>query len=136
MDTWNGTAWVQASLSPTAFVTEFHRAFDLAIGAQDTPKLREFRADLVNEEYVELDEQLYLTGGPLESVAKELADLVYVAYGTAISLGIDLDEALRRVHASNMSKLGPDGKPKLREDGKILKPDTYVEPDMTGVVAR
>ncbi len=67
-------------------------------------------------------------------VAKELADLVYVTYGTAVSLGINLDEAVRRVHASNMSKRNPDGTVSYRPDGKVLKPPTYQPPDMAGVV--
>jgi predicted HAD superfamily Cof-like phosphohydrolase len=64
-------------------------------------------------------------------VAKELGDLLYVAYGTAVSLGINAQEAFRRVHDSNMSKL-VGGKAILREDGKVLKGENYFEPDMTG----
>ena len=52
---------------------------------------------------------------------KELAALVYVCYQYAENLGWDLDEALNRVHRSNMSKLGEDGNPLRREDGKVLK---------------
>ena len=59
---------------------------------------------------------------------KELADLVYVCYQYAENLGWDLDEALNRVHVSNMSKLGPDGKPIRREDGKVLKGPNYQPP--------
>lgn len=56
-----------------------------------------------------------------EAFIKELTDLLYVCYWTAAKIGIDVNEAFRRVHASNMSKLGPDGKPVKREDGKVLK---------------
>lgn len=56
-----------------------------------------------------------------EDLAKELTDILYVCYWTAAKIGIDVNEAFRRVHASNMSKLGPDGKPVKREDGKVLK---------------
>ncbi len=63
-------------------------------------------------------------------VAKELADVVYVVYGTAHALGIILDRALERVHTSNMTKLsGP-----RREDGKLLKPPGYESPDLSDVV--
>jgi len=65
---------------------------------------------------------------------KELADLVYVCYQYAENLRWDLDEALNRVHQSNMSKLGEDGKPILREDGKILKGPNYKEPSLSDLV--
>ena len=65
---------------------------------------------------------------------KELADLVYVCYQYAENLGWDLDEALNRVHVSNMSKLGPDGKPIRREDGKVLKGPNYQPPTLTDLV--
>lgn len=55
-----------------------------------------------------------------------ICDLLYVTYGAAIALGIDVDPFFREVHRSNMSKLDPDtGKPIVRHDGKILKPSTY-----------
>lgn len=69
-----------------------------------------------------------------EDLAKELTDLLYVCYWTAAKIGIDINEAFRRVHASNMSKLGPDGKPVKREDGKVLKGPGYHAPDLSGVV--
>jgi predicted HAD superfamily Cof-like phosphohydrolase len=65
---------------------------------------------------------------------KELADLVYVCYQYAENLGWDLDEALNRVHQSNMSKLGDDGQPIRREDGKVLKGPNYKEPTLTDLV--
>ena len=65
---------------------------------------------------------------------KELADLVYVAYQYAENLGWDLDEALNRVHLSNMTKLGEDGQPIRREDGKILKSNKYQPPILTDLV--
>lgn len=122
---------------PTEMVREFHEAFGVAVNATDSQDLRRLRISLIREEYEEVagEYQGALWGDSLEEVAKELADLVYVVYGTAVSLGIDLDEALRRVHASNMSKRNPDGTVSRRDDGKILKPDTYRAPDMTGVPA-
>jgi predicted HAD superfamily Cof-like phosphohydrolase len=65
---------------------------------------------------------------------KELADLVYVCFQYAENLRWDLDEALNRVHQSNMSKLGEDGKPIRREDGKILKGPNYKEPILSDLV--
>ena len=69
-----------------------------------------------------------------EDLAKELADILYVCHWTAAKIGIDVNEAFRRVHASNMSKLGPDGKPVKREDGKVLKGPGYHAPDLSDIV--
>lgn len=65
---------------------------------------------------------------------KELADLVYVCFQYAENLNWDLDVALDRVHQSNMTKLGEDGKPIRREDGKVLKGPNYQPPNLTDLV--
>ena len=65
---------------------------------------------------------------------KELADLVYVCYQYAENLGWDLDEALNRVHQSNMSKLDNNGNPIFREDGKVLKSSNYQPPNLSDLV--
>jgi predicted HAD superfamily Cof-like phosphohydrolase len=113
-------------------VREFHSAFHLPIAAE--PKdcvandLADLRIALLREEFEE-----YLDDVELEDVvdiADALGDIVYIAYGTAITYGIDLDAVLREIHKSNMSKLGPDGKPILREDGKVLKGEGYRAPDL------
>ena len=65
---------------------------------------------------------------------KELADLVYVCYQYAESMGWDLDTAMDRVHQSNMSKLGEDGKPIYRADGKVLKGPNYQPPTLTDLI--
>jgi predicted HAD superfamily Cof-like phosphohydrolase len=57
----------------------------------------------------------------LPSIAKEMADLLYVVYGTAVSYGIDMEPVFREVHRSNISKVGGH----KREDGKWVKPATY-----------
>ena len=62
---------------------------------------------------------------------KELADLCYVCWQYAENMGWNLDEALNRVHLSNMSKLDEDGEPIFREDGKVLKGPNYKPPDLT-----
>ena len=68
------------------------------------------------------------------NILKELADLVYVCYQYAANLGWDLDEAMYRVHKSNMSKLGEDGKPIYRDDGKVLKGPNYAPPTLEDLV--
>lgn len=65
---------------------------------------------------------------------KELADLVYVCYQYAANMGWDLDEALNRVHISNMSKLDANGNPIYRADGKVLKGPNYTPPNLEDLV--
>ena len=69
-----------------------------------------------------------------EDCLKELADLVYVCYQYAANMGWDLDEAMDRVHKSNMSKLDDNGNPIFREDGKVLKSKNYQPPTLTDLV--
>ena len=68
------------------------------------------------------------------NILKELADLVYVCYQYAANLGWDLDEAMYRVHESNMSKLDEYGKPIYRDDGKVLKGPNYAPPTLEDLV--
>ena len=116
-------------------VKEFHLAFDLPV--MDTPRVPDWelyslRLKLINEEYEEVAWELENRAAIyLDKVAKELADLLYVTYGTAAAFGIDIDKAFQVVHESNMSKLGEDGKPIYREDGKVLKGPNYKAPDMS-----
>ena len=78
---------------------------------------------------------MFRTGStPRAECLKELADLVYVCYQYAENLDWDLDEALYRVHASNMSKLDEDGKPIYRKDGKVLKGPNYAPPNLEDLV--
>jgi predicted HAD superfamily Cof-like phosphohydrolase len=106
-------------------LAEFHAA----VSHPDTDVLW-LRSTLHAEEHVELVEAL--ASGNLHAIARELADVVYVAYGTAHAFGIDLDVALREVHRANMQKAhGP-----RRADGKALKPPGFVSPDMTEAVTR
>ena len=71
---------------------------------------------------------------PLRSeLLKELSDLVFVCYQFAATYNLDLDEALRRVYESNMSKLDEQGNVIYREDGKVLKGPNYKKPDLNGL---
>ena len=72
--------------------------------------------------------------GDLTGVAEALTDIVYVAYGTALTYGIDLDAIFYEVHRSNMSKLDSDGKPLIRDDGKVLKSERYFPPDIESIL--
>lgn len=80
-------------------------------------------------------ERLFNNSPVLKAEAlKELADLVYVCYQYAANMGWDLDEALNRVHISNMSKLDSNGNPIYRADGKVLKGPNYTPPNLEDLV--
>ena len=103
-------------------VQEFHEQFDIHIAA--TPSVPDeatqiLRNRLITEEFEEFKEAMLTKDLP--AMAKELADLLYVVYGTAVSLGIDMEPIFKEVHRSNMSKVGG----YKREDGKWVKPPTY-----------
>jgi len=84
------------------------------------------------KEFLQAEGMLFMHGrNHQEHALKELADLVYVCYQYAENMGWFLDEALDRVHVSNMSKLDEDGKPIYREDGKVLKGPDYKPPDLS-----
>ncbi|MGX4689441.1 pyrophosphohydrolase domain-containing protein [Streptomyces sp. JNUCC 63] len=125
------------SSSPADLVREFHRAFGLDARSTPTlvpPELAAHRGDLLAEEAAEVAE--VSVGGPLDRLAHELADVVYVAYGTALVHGVDLDEVIAEIHRSNMTKLGPDGQVTRRADGKVLKGEHYEAPDVSAVLRR
>lgn len=117
--------------TPLDMVQHFARTYQQSMGHQWTKgTLKDLlRTVLIKEEYAEV---LAATEAP--EMLKELADLVYVTYGFAATFGWDLDEAVRRVHASNMSKLGVNGDVIYREDGKVLKGPNYEEPNLTDLV--
>jgi len=98
------------------------------------------RLTLIQEEWEELTDEFMDKEGEMygdfdkQKVAKELADLLYVVYGAADCFDIPIDAVLREVHRSNMSKLGPDGKPIRREDGKVLKGPNFSPANLDGIV--
>lgn len=105
-----------------SMVEEFHRKFDILVNRMPTipgDSTKELRARLIQEEFDELNEAMAQEN--LVAVAKELADLLYVVYGTAVSYGIDMEPVFREVHRSNLSKVGG----YKRSDGKWVKPPTY-----------
>lgn len=92
----------------------------------------ELRLDLIREEYEELEEAV--DNHDLVAIADALTDLLYVIYGAGHSFGIDLDACFDEVHRSNMSKLGEDGRPIKREDGKVMKGPNYFPPDLESII--
>ena len=97
-----------------------------------TQELQDLRVELIQEELKELQEALKEKN--IVEVADALTDILYVAYGAGHAFGIDLDECFQEVHFSNMSKLGDDGKPIYREDGKVMKGPRYFAPDLRYVL--
>ena len=93
---------------------------------------RELRLELIHEELDELAQAV--DDRDIIEIADALTDLLYVVYGAGHAFGIDLDECFQEVHSSNMSKLGPNGKPIHREDGKVMKGPGYFEPDLEGIL--
>ena len=94
--------------------------------------VQRLRLDLIEEELDEL--QYGIDNQDMVEIADALTDLLYVVYGAGHAFGIDLDDCFKEVHKSNLSKLGPDFRPIKREDGKVLKPDTYFPPDLKTVL--
>ncbi len=117
-------------------VREFHEKFGLPLAdmpCRISTSLAWQRHRMLTSEIRELQDAV--AEGELPGIAHELADCVYVLYGTALTYGIDLAAVLAEVHASNMTKLGDDGKP-IIVDGKVQKGPRYRKPDVAGVLAR
>ena len=133
-------------MNPYRDVRAFHEATGLVVN--DEPfltvdeRLLTLREELHYEEYKEcveaFDEIRYGTADQVEEgfvkLADGICDLIYVLAGTAVSLGIPLEECWAEVQRSNMSKIPEDGVIKRREDGKILKPDTFSPPNLRKVI--
>ena len=97
-------------------------------------KTMELRMDLIEEEVGEFNDACFNASGSLVDIADALSDILYVVYGAGHSFGIDLDKCFDEVHRSNMSKLGEDGKPIYRDDGKVLKGKNFQEPNLKEVM--
>lgn len=119
-------------------VKEFHNVYNQerneTLNEDAVAKFKELRLNLIKEEYFEIEKELWMLKTDPVALAKELTDLLYVVYGAGVTFGIDLDKCFAEVHRSNMSKLGEDGKPIYREDGKVLKGPNYKPVDLKDVV--
>lgn len=139
-------------MTPFDCLREFHEKFGAAINKPLDMELTKLRSKLIDEEAHETIQELSYenaieklsprsklckynfdkmnTSAHKQKLVKELADLMYVTIGAAVTFGLPLEEVFYEVHKSNMSKLGEDGKPIYREDGKVLKGPNYKEPDL------
>ena len=86
------------------------------------------RLELISEELEELYDAM--ESKDIVGVADALTDILYVTYGAGHAFGVDLDKCFEEVQRSNMSKLGEDGKPIYRDDGKVMKGENYSPPDL------
>jgi len=120
-------------MTPTQMLLEFHKTYksDLNKDWYEAKDLERLRTLLVKEEANE-----FLAAEEPTEILKELVDILYVCYGYAVSFGWDVEEAFRRVHLSNMSKLDENGEPIFRNDGKVLKGPNYKEPDLSDLITR
>jgi len=117
-------------------VRDFHQAFGQRIGEKpELPSIeeRKLRIKLLDEEVFEYTDAEY--ADDLVEIADALADIIYIACGTAVSYGIPLDDVFAEVHRSNMAKL-VDGKVIRREDGKVQKPEGWTAPDIKSVLEK
>ena len=125
------------SASGTNFelVGDFMEAFGQTVEYEPTwPDFstRELRVELIQEEVQELIEAI--DNKDMVEIADALTDILYVVYGAGHAFGIDLDACFDEVHASNMSKLGEDGRVIKREDGKVLKGPGFFAPDLEKIL--
>lgn len=111
---------------------EFEDTFnpDRTVGL--TRKNLDLRKSLISEEvretFIEMEYNIDLVSK--ERLSKELVDILYVVLGAGVMLDLPLEEVFRRTHLSNMTKVGDDGLPLHREDGKVLKGPNYKAPNL------
>nr|AOE12739.1 hypothetical protein [uncultured bacterium]CCF99995.1 conserved hypothetical protein [uncultured Flavobacteriia bacterium] len=115
-------------------VAAFHKAFGVGIAQTPTTNITTDIANLrhrlmaeENEEYLEA-----VTNNDLVEVADALGDMLYILCGTILTHGMQhvIEAVFSEIQDSNMSKLGADGKPIYREDGKVMKGPNYRRPDL------
>ena len=125
---------------PIQAVSEFHKAFGLSIENKPTANISSdisnLRYNLMkeeNEEYLEATKK-----NDLVEIGDALGDMLYILCGTIIAHGFQdkIEEIYDEIQRSNMSKLGSDGKPIYREDGKVLKGPSYFKPDIKSVLEK
>ena len=121
-------------------VAKFHDAFGIESAESPSVNISEqtilLRHNLMkeeNEEYLEAAQK-----NDLIEVADALGDMLYILCGTILSHGMQhkITEVFKEIQRSNMSKLGPDGKPIYREDGKVLKGPNYFKPDIAAILEK
>lgn len=118
-------------------VKDFHEKFGIPVS--DYPdyidiERQALRINILQEEVNELSKAMGEDN--MVEIADGIVDCIYILFGTAIEYGLHrkLEAMFHEVHRSNMSKLGIDGKPIYREDGKVLKGPGYSPPDLGSIL--
>jgi len=120
-------------------VKEFHTAFKIGHSEIPIANLGESKHTLrynlmkeENEEYLEA-----VQNNDLIEIADALGDMMYILCGTIIEHGLQhkMEEVFDEIQRSNMSKLGEDGQPIYREDGKVMKGPNYFKPDFSKIIS-
>ncbi|WP_419214140.1 hypothetical protein ACNR9Q_08305 [Maribacter sp. X9] len=121
-------------------VKEFHNSFGLGVSEVMVADLGEAKntlrfnlMDEENKEYLEAAQN-----NDLVEVADALGDMLYILCGTILEHGMQykIEEVFNEIQRSNMSKLGTDGKPIYREDGKVLKGPDYFKPNIERILKK
>jgi len=118
-------------------VAEFHTRFRIAnnesptLLTEDEAMLRFNLLKEENEEYLEA-----CRSGNLVEIADALGDVLYIAFGTILRHGLQdhIQAVFDEIQRSNLSKLGPDGQPIYRVDGKVLKGPGYTPPNISQIL--
>jgi predicted HAD superfamily Cof-like phosphohydrolase len=118
-------------------VAEFHYLFDQkdaknpTVGTIKQGELRYTLQAEENSEYLEA-----VRANDLVSIADALGDQLYILFGTVLKHGLQdkIEDVFKEIQRSNLSKLGADGKPIYREDGKILKGPDYFKPNIKKIL--
>jgi predicted HAD superfamily Cof-like phosphohydrolase len=124
---------------PIAAVEKFHETYQLLSNDSPTVDLplaiKTLRYELMKEENEEYKEAV--ANNDMVEVADALGDMLYILCGTIITHGMQhkIGEVFEEIQRSNMSKLGPDGKPIYREDGKVMKGPNYFKPDIAKILS-
>jgi predicted HAD superfamily Cof-like phosphohydrolase len=119
-------------------LVDFHQAFEVpwrtTPTAQLDPSEYQLRHELLREESEEYLQACQAQD--LVAIADALGDQLYVLCGTIIAHGMQykIEAVIQEIHRSNMSKLGPDGKPIRRADGKVLKSEGYFRPNLKPIL--
>jgi predicted HAD superfamily Cof-like phosphohydrolase len=122
----------------TEHVRRFHDAFGISNATEPTGAIGD-RDALLRYKLIREENEEYLEAalkGDLVEVADALGDILYILCGTLLKHGLEnkIDEVFREIQRSNMSKLGADGKPIYREDGKVMKGPNYFKPDIASIL--
>ena len=116
----------------------FHETYGLGVSEEMKADLgalkNELRYNLMkeeNEEYLEA-----VQNNDIVEIADALGDMLYILCGTILEHGLQhkIEEVFDEIQRSNMSKLGEDGKPIYREDGKVMKGPNYFKPNFSDIL--